>query len=837
MRLEECMGRLRSGFAAAAILSLWAISGCGGHTPPGTSPFPAKINLAPTPSTSVELGSIFVFTASAQNSSNSNVSGPFTFQSSDTSIVNIASNGVACAGHWDLTFTVCTPGAVGYALVTASAIGATSAPTYVFVHPHIDNIQVNGVLLNNIPIQEPCLSQGQTMTVEAHAYSLGSDITSSVGPFTWSANNASVVKITPLVNNTGNPKFSFATNQATVAAAIPGITQIFASSSGLTSTTFYQPQYQNSQGTTSPPLDFFETCPIQNIALEVGPGGSQQTLQTSFSTSKGTSQNVNAVITDVMGNNSVPQDNTTVTLSKIPLTWTSSQPSAVAPANGCTESCAVSTPSPGAGSITASCSPPTCNIGFPEVPVALSSPAALAACASFFHLPSCQQFIPLPVYSSPPCSTQPGATNACPSGTPPPPAAISGLVTGATGSTSALATSSDCKDMNPLDCTVGIYSVSTSRNVAGNATAIPVPPDVSLLFDLNGDKAYMGSKIAALAVNPTNVGTSSSAFTSLGAVTGNVLAVSNNGNLAVFFDPVQNQVFLVNQAAVGGQSVTVLNIKNATAAAFTPDGLRAYIFGLDSNLNPAIFVYSTIQGLQTITPAPPANTAVSSIAFSANNAFAYVVEPSVGGGGPGVTVYNTCVLTASDPQIVADKFILNAPPVSFKPLPDGIHFIALENNGTFDYITATFTGIPIATGSSPGTSLCPMKVSHTVQNLSLKQGPLDAIDFFPSPDGTQLYVLTKTFGSVLVYNFQSANTQGIPLSKNAIPVSGFLTPDGGTIVIAGNDDQLHIVSTANGGSDLNPPISFPNLPNYLNPFCTATPSTGPCTFNLLAVKP
>jgi hypothetical protein len=51
-------------------------------------------------------------------------------------------------------------------------------------------------------------------------------------------------------------------------------------------------------------------------------------------------------------------------------------------------------------------------------------------------------------------------------------------------------------------------------------------------------------------------------------------------------------------------------------------------------------------------------------------------------------------------------------------------------------------------------------------------------------------------------------------------------------VIAGSDGLLHQVSTGLGGSD-QVQISFPNLPNYLNPFCTF----GACTLNLISVRP
>ena len=213
------MGRFRpiSLHLAVAIFSFATITGCGSGSHPGPPLFPGHINLSPSSTASLVLGGTLTFSAAVQTSSGTTLNTAVTYSSNDTSILNVAPNGVACAGHWDAGFTTCTPGASGPATVTASALGASSVPTYVFVHPPIDNISVIGVLPNGIPVQEPCLSQSQSMTVEAHAYSQGTDITASVGPFTWSANNFSVVTLTPLPNNT----YQFATNQATATASTP----------------------------------------------------------------------------------------------------------------------------------------------------------------------------------------------------------------------------------------------------------------------------------------------------------------------------------------------------------------------------------------------------------------------------------------------------------------------------------------------------------------------------------------------------------------------------------------------------------------------------------------
>src|SRR6201997_5428718 len=218
------MGRFRSGGLrlAVAILSLWSVAGCGGGSKAGAPLFPGKINLTPAVATSLVLGGSLAFTTSAQTNTGTTLHVAISYSSSDTSIVNVSPAGVACAGHWDLTFSICSAGNTGVAIVTASALGAASESTYVFVHPAIDNITVTGILLTGVPVQEPCLSQTQLMTLEAHAFSHGTDVTASVGPFIWTANNPSVVTITPLPDATYNPgtgtTYNFATNRATATA-------------------------------------------------------------------------------------------------------------------------------------------------------------------------------------------------------------------------------------------------------------------------------------------------------------------------------------------------------------------------------------------------------------------------------------------------------------------------------------------------------------------------------------------------------------------------------------------------------------------------------------------
>jgi len=816
------------------ILSLWSISGCGGGSKAGPPLFAGKINMNPTATASVTLGGTLTFTAVVQTVSGTTLAVPITFTSSDTSILNLAPSGLACAGHWDAAFTTCTPGATGPVTVTASALGASSVPTWVFVHPPIDNIAVVGVLLDGSPVQEPCLPQGQEMTFEAHAFSQGTDITASVGPFTWSANNSAVVALTPL----NNSAFNFPTNQVTARAVNPGLTSIFATASAVTSNSFQQPRLTDSQGASSPILDFFETCPIANISLEMGAAGSGRTTFTAVKGSS-SSQTVIATVTDIMGNSSLPNTNGGIVLSKIPLTWTASQPQVIGAGANCTQSCGLTTPAPGGGTITASCSPPTCNIGFPLVPASLSTQQKIDDCTNFFHaihpqLISCGELIPAPVYASPVFIAPPDTETPLS-----PMAAISGSVSGAPGAASVLASSTDCQHQAPSLCSTAAYYTSTTRS-AGDAHPLPAPPN-SFLFDPAGTRIYEGSDFGALSITPANFGTANSAFTSLGTVNGKALAISSNGNNVVFSDTIHtpNQVYVVNS----GNTTTVptLNIPSATLAAFSPDALKVFIVGGSSARS--LYVYSTLQSLQG--PIALAGSA-NSIAFSPNAAFAFIAESNINGGSANLAAFPTCTNAALSPIQPLVNLPLPTNPLLMKvlpslhingldsagnPIPDGIHILILDTTG-FGVITAAIT--PPASGT-----LCPqgLEFNPTVQRIELNEGTLHPLNFFVSADDTQLYVVNSDSSSILVYSFINGSViGGIQLQNNATPITADMTADAGTIVIAGSDGMLHEVSTSNGGSDA-VPVDFPSLPNEVNPFCTFDPSSGPCALNVAATKP
>ncbi len=611
--------------------------------------------------------------------------------------------------------------------------------------------------------------------MQATAFSQGVDITASVGPFTWSKLNNSVVDISPLVTSSTN----VATNQASVSPNVPGQTQVLASASGVSS----QPYN-------------FETCPVQCIALEVGVNGLQRSGDTSFVTNKGTSETITATAVDVQG----------CIVPKPPLTWVSSAPAALTPGSvttGCAAgtTCAVTTPQPGAASITASCTPPTCNIGFPSNPAGFSPP-----------------YIPQPVY---------------------PVTAISGLVTGAPTSTSVLATSRDCYS-DPL-CSVGIYNVSTSTNLPGGASQLPTAPN-SLLFDPAGDRAYEGSQFGAAVINPSNLGGSANPFTflpapgtPLGLVTGTVLAVSQNGSQGIFSDTVStpNQVYVVNTASTSATTVA-LNINNASAAAFSPDELKAFILG---NAGNSLYIYSPLQPLSAPISLP---SPASSIAFSSTGAFALLG----GGAAPSnLAIYNTCDnspvnLPIPGPGLPAAPLFLISIPAGNVPMGNTLIPIPLDTTGLDFFFGVDNTGIDIiATVSSLplAPALCPQQITLPANfaptHIDIGQGTFHPIKFFLSPDTTQAYMVTTDLG-ILIYNFNTNAVSKIPLVNNAAPVAADITVDGTLLYVAGSDGLLHVVSTTLGADQTQ--VSFLPLPNSANSFCFTGSN---CSLNLVAVRP
>jgi hypothetical protein len=140
----------RSGFLLILTMLLAAVlSGClGGSTKNAGNGGVQSVTLNPSGMTSMTVGGTLVFSASARNASGGAVVGSITYVvsvpagQSGAAPLSIASNGNACAGSWDPSVSICSPGTPGVAVVTAVVDGVTSPPTTVYIHYHVDSLQI-----------------------------------------------------------------------------------------------------------------------------------------------------------------------------------------------------------------------------------------------------------------------------------------------------------------------------------------------------------------------------------------------------------------------------------------------------------------------------------------------------------------------------------------------------------------------------------------------------------------------------------------------------------------------------------------------------------------------
>src|SRR5438876_3544861 len=169
--VEGFMGRFISGTSSSLSLSLfiflsclfWGACSSSKTTRVVSNGIPASVILCVAPlstcssslNVSLEVGKTQPFSATARTTANGIESESFSYQSSNPSVLTIASNGNACAGTWDsLTLPqICTPGTTGTAQIIATAQGVSSPPVTVYVHQHITSITIS-----KVPTQPPTLS-------------------------------------------------------------------------------------------------------------------------------------------------------------------------------------------------------------------------------------------------------------------------------------------------------------------------------------------------------------------------------------------------------------------------------------------------------------------------------------------------------------------------------------------------------------------------------------------------------------------------------------------------------------------------------------------------------
>ena len=761
-----------------AIVALVVLSGCIGKSTSNLDNGGVQtVTLNPTGTSSLEFGKTQNFSATARNSAGNIVFTTVQFISDNNASLTIANNGQACAGIWDsLSNPVrCTPGVEGIAHVTAQAEGVSSTQATIYVHQHIEGIEVKPV--GTIQCLKPpctCFSQGTTWDYQATAFGANHvDITNSVGPINWSTSNGLVASVEILKN--------LPNNQIQVTAKNPGIAQLLASASG----------------TTSAPLNY-TTCLVKSIMLQVQ-GGSEN----STSLTAGGTKTLVATALDTLD----------VALSKPPLTWSTSNPE-IASVNS--SGVVTARQEAGAADISASCTPPTCNIGV---------------------VPG------LPLYSTG-GTLQNGQT------------AFGAIVANVTQvkppTATAWAATTDCADN--FNCTSAMFPVTTATNPVGTAVGVPFTPN-SMRFTPAGSRVYLGSDkglmFADVGGNTVTINTVSQATTPCNvAICGKVLAISADSSRVVVSDvkTIPNQVYIFDAAHPAVPPVNLL-IDVATAAAFSPDQMKLFIVTDTGRL----YTYSTVDALRLVpTPAAPTD-----LAFSADGSFAYVAGAPLNA----ASGFATCNL-----QNIGASAALASNPLRVVPLPaireDHLfpntpaersiitqQLIALEPP-VIQSLTAQFSRDVIG---DPQQLTCnpPFFYSDPPNgfngftagpSFNLGQGDFSPLYMQVTGDGTEVIIVAKHVPAVLLFNINSGTTTAIPLVNNADPLAASATRDGTQVFVGSCDGNptnpntcgsVHIVDTQLGG-DIQQAV-YTNV-NTNDNMCNNLPTTT-CLPDLIAVRP
>ncbi len=750
---KDLMGKFSSAFfLAVLVIGCIFLPSCGGGNPTTVAPPVAATSITITPS-----GPVSLETGHTQTFSATPAGGSFTFQSSNPTVLTIANNGQACAGTWNSVTApqVCTPGSAGTAEVTATAQGVSSSPVIVYVHPPITSVSIDKVPGQPQTQRTDCLSKGivhgpESWLFEAKAFNGTTDITGSVGPFSWQQINpgsSNIVALSTPANGAQGCQLSpqgQCLNQQIVTASVPGISQIYATASGF----------------SSQPVSV-ETCRIKDISL--ASAGDPTGAITSFLVSSGTSTTLNATVTDIANQE----------VTGVPLTWNTSNPVSVGVSStGATSTVfggtnTVTSPAAGQGTVIASCTPPTCNAGIK---------------------PS------LPIY---------------------PQAAMNFVVqsTSAPALPSAYATTTACTDpiANPSGaaCTAAVVPITASSSTApfaaGTPIALPGSPN-TLLYDNNGTNAYLGVDSAKFGQQGLMV-FSGSTVTQATTVPGRVLAISPDRNMVITSDTKDspNQVFICNNCSGTSRTVTSFLINGATAAAFSPDSLKAYILAGNN-----LYVYSKLDPLQRISLPPTPGVVGEDVAFHPQGGFAFTATSA-----NSILPYRTC----DNAQLSSANLSTANTPLMIRALPGGDSLLVL-NPPNIDLVSVTSLTATLCTGT----------LTTTSTSFNLGQGSFIPTQFFVSPNGATAYILGETSAGnpptrlplIITFNVAAQTPSVLSLSNGATPLSASLSPAGNFLFVGADDGTVHVIDTASGLDKQQ--VTFPFPTNELC-FGPGTPAT------------
>lgn len=809
------MQRCCSGFLfAVAILFVLAFTGCLGKSSSGSgNQGVTSVSLSPTSNLSIDAGSTQVFSATGRNANGGSVLGvniQYVVQSANPNTpapLSIANNGNACAGTWDASVAICSPGTSGIAYVTAVIEGVSSPVTTVYVHQHVDSIQVANAEAQDPPYD--CFSQGQTWQFKGIAYSNNVDITDTVGPMNWSYSNSGVLIAIPI--QSGDPSNPVYTVQTTAKA--PGITQLVASISG----------------TTSNPYPYM-TCLVRYIRLQIGGQGA---AGNSVTVNNGGGVNVTATAIDSLYNvvDFGP-------LGTPPLTWSTTNPEVAGfstTTNATGTNSATARNNLGGATLTASCSPPSCNIGvLPGLPIYASNGPLPNGTPGYGAIT-----VDVTSTSPPPTYTAWAATTGCQN---------------APGCTSVLFGVNPAAT-SPISAIVTLPRTPNSMMFNHSSTArVYLGSDQGLMyFDIGNTSPSVG--LVSNSPSPCNV-----------SLCGKVLTISNDGKLVVVADTVStpSQVYIYNAGNASGAPIDlIIPGEIATAAAFSPDQMKLFILTSTGSM----YVYSTVDALSAV----PIATSVTDLAFSADGSFAYVAgHPS----GASISGYSTCSVTVPPaPTKFLGSGATSATPLKIFPFqsvptngpslvsnggandgqPSLVQKIIALEPPNIEILTANYTQQPTKTDAGDDKKMtCDLPaVSNPlvskVASFNLGQGNFVPIYSQLVNDDNEFIVVAQNIPAVLLVNVSDGTTTSVLLANSANPIAASASTDGSQVFVAACDEydqsttpptcavgSVHVVSTVGQGDHL----QVPYVSNGNRNMCNNNGNPAPqCLPNLVAIKP
>jgi hypothetical protein len=802
------MHRCGSGFLLTlAVTLVVALAGCLGKSSSNAgNGGVTRVTLTPSGYLSIDVGATQSFSASGVNASGKAVLG-VNIQflvgvppgAAGPAPLSIIGSGSACAGTWDLSGTMCSPGNPGVAIVTAVINGVSSQPTTVYVHQHIDSIEIKSA--EGQPPQYDCFSQGQTWLFQAVAYSGNPpvDITNTIGYPSWSSNNVGVVKTTPFMP----PNQPNVLNQVQTTAGVPGITQLFASISGTTSSPYA-----------------YTTCLIKAIYLQIAGQGE---AGNSITVNNGSSVSITATAVDTLYGiaNNTP-------LSNPGLTWSTTNPEVAAfnSTTGGSSNNVAARNNLGGATVFASCTPPSCNIGV---------------------LPS------LPIYAS---------NGQLPNGT----TGYSAISVDVTSKSkvptyTAWAATTDCGD-NP-GCTSALFSVTPGTTPIGSTIlSLPRTPNSMMFNHLSSPRLYLGSDQGLMYVDfsASNLAVTPVSNTSVPcnvSLCGKVLTISNDGKQVVVSDAVSTPSQVYIYSASGGGADLILSVpgETATAAAFSPDQLKLFIVTNLGNL----YVYSTVDRLTSV----PIATSATDVKFSADGSFAYVAGtpgPTSVSGFANCDTPTTSVLSGVTTAAVP-LALYPSPTLQFDSQGNSTEVVLALDPPNIDTFGVNVTQMPLLDGqfvcTPPSVALDHNffpPPSPPVKSSNLGQGSFTPIYAQLVADGTELILVAQGIPAVLFFNVANGTTTSIPLAGGGLPqppsqpgqFSASASTDGSQVYVAACDQykgttcvagSVHIVNTTGEGDFQQVP--YVNVNDNNNPnMCNTQGGTAPlCLPNLIAIRP